>query len=616
MNKDNREGMEVKVDEVKSTYMEGLKQYLSTQNEVWLSEAFEQSQLVLKEGVNGLDLIHFHYKALPVVIRENSDLKMESVVELASTYLIEWMIAYDVKVRSFRRLVNQLNKQNNKLKSEIDQRKKVQEELEERKEYFRSLIENSHDIITVLNEEGNVCYDTPSVYRILGYNQRELVGNNIFEFVHPNDIAEVKQAFRETIDNSGKLISAEFRFQHKSGNWVYLESLARHVPDTPEGSSVIINSRDVTRRHERIRKLNEQRIKLTEAQEIAKVGSWEWDIDDEDSELIWSDEVYRIFGLEKESFDLSYNTYSTRIHADDKDRVEKTIKQAYKKRESFVLEYRIIRSDGELRHVSCRGRTISENDDSIKMIGTIQDVTDQKERENQLEIYSEKLRELSERIEKTREEERTRIAREIHDELGQMLTVLKIDMSLCNEAVKRKISAELADFIDGEMQQMMNRVNTIIESVHTITTKLRPEVLDDLEITEAIEWQAKELADRVGLSVEVNTFSDVTTGITDEQKTTLFRIFQEAMNNVVRHAKATEVYIDFKKSSGDLLLIIKDNGIGITPGEKNARSSFGIIGMRERARFLGGDIHVESQKGKGTKVTVKIPLNDNRDTNK
>lgn len=608
--------MEVEMTEIKSTYLEGLKLYLSTQDEVWLSQAFEKSQSALKEGVNGLDLIHLHHEALPAAIKENSDLELESAVELASTYLIEWMIAYDVKVRSFRRLVNQLNQKNEKLKNEIDQRNKAQEELEESKEYFRTLIENAHDIITVLDEDGNVCYDTPSVYRILGYNQRELVGNNAFDFVHPNDVAEVKQAFRDTIDNSGKLVSVEFRFQHKNGNWIYLESLAKHVPDTPEGSSVIVNSRDVTSRHQRIRKLNEQRIKLTEAQKIAKVGSWEWDIKEETSEIVWSDEVYRIFGLEKKDFDMNYDTYTSHIHPDDKDKVEEMIKQSYKNREPFSLQHRIIRGDGECRHVSCRGRTVSENEgESLKMLGTIQDITEQKERENQLQVYSEKLRELSERIERTREEERTRIAREIHDELGQMLTVLKIDMSLCNEAVKRKISDELSDFVDREMQQMMNRVNTIIESVHSITTKLRPEVLDDLEITEAVEWQAKELAQRVGLSVELNSSLDITSDITDEQKTTLFRIFQEAMNNIVRHAEATKVNIDFKKRGGDLLLIIKDDGIGITQQEKDARSSFGIIGMRERARFLGGDIYIESQRGKGTQITVKIPLNDNRDTN-
>lgn len=603
--------MEVEIDEIKSTYMEGLKQYLSTESEVWLSEASEQSQSALKEGINGLDLIHLHHKALSIAIREKPELELESIIELASTYLIEWMIAYDVKVRSFRRLVNQLNEKNNRLKNEIDQRKQVQEELEESKEYFRSLIENSHDIITVLDEEGNVCYDTPSVYRILGYNQRELVGNNIFEFVHPKDLTEVKKAFYDAIDESGKLVSVEFRFQHKDKNWIYLESLAKHIPDTPKGSSVIVNSRDVTSRQQRVRKLNEQRIKLTEAQEIAKVGSWEWDI--HGSQLIWSDEIYRIFGLEKENFDLAYDIYASHIHPDDKDRVEEKIRQAYENKESFALEHRIIRGDGEHRHVSCRGRTISGNGESLKMIGTIQDITEQKEREKQLEVYSEKLRELSERIERTREEERTRIAREIHDELGQMLTVLKIDMSLCNEAIKRKISEDLANFLDREMHQMMNRVDTIIESVHTITTKLRPEVLDDLEITEAIEWQAKELADRVDLSVEFNSFLDDTTDIKDEQKTTLFRIFQEAMNNIVRHAEATKIKVDFKKDRGNLLLIIKDDGIGITQKEKNARSSFGLIGMRERARFLGGDIHIESERGQGTQITVKIPLNDNRE---
>lgn len=607
----------MEIDDLRSIYYQGLKQYLNTKNEEWLSKAFEQSQVALKAGISELDIVNLHHEILPEVLKEDSEHDDKSALAHASTYLMEWMVVYDVKVRSYRKLIKQLNKKNEVLKREIDQREKAQEELEESKEYFRSLIENAQDIITVLDEEGTVHYDTPSVYRILGYNRRELVGSNVFDFIHKEDKKEVEHAFLDTLRNSGKVVTVQFRFQHKNGSWVYLESIAKYVPDTPKGPVFIVNSRDVTKRHEHLRKLNEQRIKLAEAQRIAKVGSWEWNFNanDDESELEWSDELFRIFDLAPEEFDHQYETYISHVHPDDRERVENEIKNANKDEEYFSLQHRIIRSDGEVRHVSCRGRLLLENDEPFKMVGTIQDVTEQKEREEQLRIYSDKLRKLSERVERTREEERIRIAREIHDELGQMLTVLKIDMSMYKENIKRKVSEDLAGFFDDEMQQMMNRINTIIESVHRITTKLRPEVLDDLGLIEAIEWQAKELAKRIDLAVEVNSFLDNTKLISEDQKTTLFRVFQEAMNNIIRHAQATKVKIKLHKEHNDLLLTVKDNGIGITQEQKDARSSFGLIGMRERARFLGGDIHVEGDRDKGTRVTVKIPLNSNNDTN-
>jgi PAS domain S-box-containing protein len=604
--------MNVEIDDIRSSYYKGIKQYLSTRDEKWLSKAFEDSQAALQAGVSELDIINFHHEILPKVVNENSEFELESVVDHASTYLIEWMVAYDVKVKGYRELIEQLNKKNEVLNNEINQRQKVQRELKKNKEYFRSLIENAQDIITVLDEDGIVHYDTPSVYRILGYNREELVGSNALQFIHKDDMRKVEHAFLDVLKNSGKVVSVEFRFQHKNGNWVYLESIAKQVPDTLEGPMIIINSRDVTKRHKRLNKLRKQQIKLTEAQRIAKVGSWEWNINEE-PELEWSDELYRIFGVRSEDFDQKYDTYISQVHPDDRDRVETEIKRAYKNKELFAFQHRIIRPDSEQRHVSCRGRLIEEKvGNPVKMIGTIQDITEQKEREEQLQIYSEKLRDLSERVERAREEERARIAREIHDELGQMLTVLKIDMSMFNESIKNTISEDLVDSLTIEMQQMMSRINTIIDSVHGITTKLRPEILDDVGLIEAVEWQAKEWTKRTDVSVKVNSFLDTANNfLTEDQKTTLFRIFQEAMNNIIQHAKATKVKVNFKTNSSDLFLIIKDNGVGISKEDQEARSSFGLIGMRERARFLGGDVHIEGEKGKGTRIKVQIPLNSN-----
>lgn len=608
--------MHVDIDDIRSTYYEGLKQYLSSHDEKWLSKAFEDSQTALQAGVSELDIINFHHEVLLRVVKDNAELELESAVGRASTYLIEWMVAYDVKVKGYRELIEQLNEKNDVLNNEIDQRQKVQKELEKNKEYFRSLIENAQDIITVLDEDGIVRYDTPSVYRILGYNREELVGSNAFQFIHKDDTRKVQYAFLDALKNLGKVVSVEFRFLHKNGNWIYLESIAKHVPDTPEGPTIIVNSRDVTKRHKRLNKLRKQQIKLTEAQRIAKVGSWEWNINEE-PEVEWSDELYRIFGIKSEDFDQKYDTYISHVHPDDRDRVEAEIKRAYKNKKLFAFQHRIIRPDGELRYVSCRGSLIKEKiGNPAKMIGIIQDITEQKEKEEQLKTYSEKLRELSERIDRAREEERARIAREIHDELGQMLTVLKIDMSMFNESIKNIISDDEADSLIVEMEQMMSRIDTIIDSVHGITTKLRPEILDDVGLIEAVEWQAKEWTKRTDLSAEVSSSLDITNNfLTEDQKTTLFRIFQEAMTNIIRHAKATKVEVNFKKNSSDLFLIIKDNGVGISKEEKEARSSFGLIGMRERARFLGGDVHVEGEKGKGTQIRIQIPLNSNNDTN-
>lgn len=353
------------------------------------------------------------------------------------------------------------------------------------------------------------------------------------------------------------------------------------------------------------KKLIENSAKLIDAQQIAKVGSWEWRFYEEPA-FEWSDQMCHIFGMHPRQFDGSYQSFLSHVHPDDREYVENTFKTAVQTKKPFTFEHKIIRNDGETRILFGGGRVITDDDGKVtKIIGSGQDVTDQKEREKELQKYGERLRKLTERVERTREEERIRIAREIHDELGQMLTVLKMDFSIMNGEIKKKVSDEILQYFNAEANKILERINTIIESVHRITTELRPQVLDRLGLVEAIEWQAHEFEKRTDLSVTFNT--DLPPNqLNEDQKTTLFRIFQEAMNNVIRHSQATSVFVDLKKMDRHLMMTIKDNGIGITQEQKESSSSFGLIGIHERARFLGGRAEIENKDG--TRITIDMPV--------
>lgn len=244
------------------------------------------------------------------------------------------------------------------------------------------------------------------------------------------------------------------------------------------------------------------------------------------------------------------------------------------------------------------------------MVGTGQDITDQKEKEKKLRDYSNRLRDLSEKVERAREEERVRIARQVHDELGQMLTVLKMDVSMMRGELQKKVSDDIMDHVKPQAAKILDRINVIIKSVQRITTELRPEVLDDLGLQEAIDWQAGEFEKRTGIKVDFTSNINQTNFLDDEKATTLFRIFQETLTNIIRHADASKVDIELQKQEKNLFLTVADNGIGITDEQKEASSSLGIIGMRERTQYLGGDVTIDGEKGKGTTVTLRMPLNE------
>ena len=223
--------------------------------------------------------------------------------------------------------------------------------------------------------------------------------------------------------------------------------------------------------------------------------------------------------------------------------------------------------------------------------------------EEQLRESHEQLRALSVYLQSVREEERTRIAREVHDELGQALTSCKLDLSWIAGKLPRGLKPLLA-----KTKALSAHIDSTIQMVRRISTELRPGVLDHLGLAAALEWQANEFQTRTGIRCDVH--SRVREPLLDRDlDTTLFRIFQETLTNIIRHAGATQVTVDLKESKGRIILDIRDNGRGISEDEISKPESMGLLGMRERAALLGGDFKISRLPGsKGTQVSVTIPL--------
>jgi PAS domain S-box-containing protein len=210
------------------------------------------------------------------------------------------------------------------------------------------------------------------------------------------------------------------------------------------------------------------------------------------------------------------------------------------------------------------------------------------------------LRALSERIEAAREEERTNIAREIHDELGQALTALKLDLGW----VARRINGDPA--LGPKLETMAHATDEILAQVRRISAELRPGILDDLGLRAAIEWQAEEFARRTSTGCTVKTeIGDLR--LERSLATAVFRIFQEALTNVARHASATEVDVTLRLERGQLKLDVADDGVGV-PEIAPRSTTLGLLGMRERARRVGGDCQIKRRSPRGTIVSVSVPL--------
>ena len=231
------------------------------------------------------------------------------------------------------------------------------------------------------------------------------------------------------------------------------------------------------------------------------------------------------------------------------------------------------------------------------------DITQRKRGEESLLMQKEQLRALAERLQWVREEDRKRVARDLHDQIGQILTAIKMDMTWMTRHLPESEGGVLA-----RLKESIQLINDGVISVRAICSGLRPGVLDDLGLAAAIEWQASEFAARNGVRCQVSV-PPVDLHLNGDRATAAFRIFQECLTNVIRHAQAKSVSVSLYQEEENILLIVEDDGIGFQESDlSNSLGSLGLLGMKERAQFCGGNVHISSSPGNGTTVTVRIAV--------
>lgn len=282
-------------------------------------------------------------------------------------------------------------------------------------------------------------------------------------------------------------------------------------------------------------------------------------------------------------------------------------RQVLQTREPKLFEEEAPQPDGMHTYLSMKFPLLDAEGTPYALCGMTTDITSRKRTERELERSREELRALTARLHSVREEERARLSREIHDELGQMLTALRMSQSLLITSLRNGGDAPPREALAAQLESMQKVVTTVLVSVRRIATDMRPEVLDTLGLAAALEWQAAEFTRHTGILCAVSLPSQ-TIDVAPERATALFRIFQETLTNVARHSGARAVHAQLTHSAGTVELKVADDGRGMPAGAaRGGLSSLGLLGMRERAAMLGGEARVASTPGRGTTVTVRFP---------
>jgi len=495
-----------------------------------------------------------------------------------------------------RERTKELETANEKLGEEIKERKRAEEQA-------RKVLDTIPALIGSGTSNGILDYCNQQWLAYAGVSLEELQKD---ETLHPDDKARVVRAWQEAMA-TGKPYELEQRYRRFDG--VYRWFLARGVP-LKDAEGVIERwygtLTDIEDRKQAEEALVESRRKLKEAQRLANIGYWERDLLAD--RLTFSKETAAIFGLSRRVF--TQTEFQQMLHPDDRKRQELALKEALRGQRRYDNEYRIILPDGGTRFIHASDEIIYDAaGHPVRMFGAVQDVTERKQADETLRTTSEQLRALSSSLQSAREEESKRIAREIHDELGGALTTWKWDLEAISDVISEPLDSSQVAALQTKFEAMIELTTTTLDTVRRLASELRPMALDELGLVEAVEWQALQFQTRTGIAVEYEC-SQEKVDLNSEQSTAVFRILQETLTNVLRHAQATKVTITVKQESGEFFLAIKDNGRGITENEKSGAHSLGLLGMRERAHLIGAQIDIIGIEGKGTLVAMRIPISE------
>lgn len=479
-------------------------------------------------------------------------------------------------------------------------RRRAEDRLRTLEERLRVLVERSPAITHVSRPDrtSSTIYISPQVERILGYAPAEWEADDELwvKLLHPED-SETVLAANERLITRGEPMALDYRMVARDGRVVWIHEETEVIRDEA-GAPLFCQGLmlDITQRKVAEEAVRESERRLAEAQRIAHLGSWEWDVYRND--IAWSEEVYRIFGLSPDRGPLSYEGFLGTVHPEDREVVDAAVRAALEEGSAYAVDHRIVRPDGSQRVVHEQG--VVERDGQgrpVRMAGTVLDITERRRMEQELELQFERLRKLDaerrrllEHLIRAREEEAARIAGDIHDDPLQKMAALALRVSLLRERARDPESLRQLETIQGTVAQ-------VIGSLRTLLFELRPQVLDR-------DGLAAALRELLGRATQDRPLAwEVADRMTEEPPLT----------NVLKHARASHVEVLLETEGTGTKVRVLDDGVGFDPEQLAPMPGhLGLSDMRERAELAGGWLTVTSARGRGTSVEFWVPFHPTR----
>jgi|GEM_PF-860895 len=486
---------------------------------------------------------------------------------------------------------------------DITERKQAEETLRESEERFRKIFEESQVGIIISTLSYRFEKVNPAFCSMMGYTTNELISMTFADITHPDDIGNDIENIKKLELGEIPSYLAEKRYLRKTGE-IRWGNITISLIGNKDGTQLYYLGmiHDITERKRAEQALGQSEKNFRRSISESPLGIR---IVSVDGKTIYANkaffDIYEFNSLEEFRSIPAINRHTPESYTQHQERKEK------RKNGNDVFDYEIsiIRENTEIRYVKVWRKEVLWN--GIKHYQVINiDITERKRAVEALNNSQQELRKFASHLQNVREEEKIALAREIHDDLGQILVALKIDLGMFKKKISKGIEAATSQELLSKFNDLSSQVDNTIKSARRIMNGLRPELIELLGFEEACKSY---LLDFEGTHHINSRFESaiMNPNISLEQSVALFRILQEALNNIIKHAKATLVTVQLSNPASKLVLQVVDNGVGFNGNHKGRQDSYGLIGMKERVFLLGGNLDITSKVGKGTSVRVEIP---------
>ena len=460
---------------------------------------------------------------------------------------------------------------------DISERRAMEARLRESEERLRAFTSHSPALMCMKDRDGRYRFVNDRFLERYSLRLDQVLGRTDAE-LFPRRQALAAAAHDAAVLARGEPLQYEERAAASEGQRV---SLVSKFPVFDAAGAVVavgVVANDITDRRLTEQALREQRTLLAEAQKVAGLGSWEWDPDT--GRVSWSSELYRILGVLPQDLPPSFENYLERVHPEDRQQSGAMVARALMDSRGFSMLERIVRPGGEVRYLRSQGEVVrNERGKPIKILVACVDITEQRHSEAALRQAAQDLHGLTRRLVQAEEAERRRLARELHDRVGQSLSALNINLDI----VSRESHA-LTPALRQRLDDSLGLVDSTLQSIENVMAELRPPLLDEYGLGAALGWHAEEFARRTGVRVAVADRNPAESkNARPEAAVALFRIAQEALNNVLKHAKATNVRLEVSATDEELILHVRGRRAGFRAGERAPRP----LGDDDDARARG-----------------------------